>query len=142
LVFPELHARDKVAVVRELAGLLGAARDLDPALLAEALLERERLASTGIGEGVAIPHAKLEAVGQLIGCVGRARDGIDFGAIDGRPTYLFVVFMTPETATGRHLKALARISRVLKSAELRARVMQANDGLEIYRALVQEDAKP
>ena len=149
LIVPELQARDKAEVIKELADHLaahvGGAPKGGPAIdreqLAKVLMERERLASTAIGEGVAIPHGKLDAVGKLVACVGRAPQGVDFDSMDGRPTHLFFVLVAPENSTGVHLKALARISRLFKDPEFRTRLMQAKDGEELYRVIADEDAK-
>ncbi len=145
LIVPQLSAHEKSAVIRELADHLAAhvsgAQKIDREVLAKVLLERERLASTAIGEGVAIPHGKLDAVGKLVACVGRAPEGVDFDSMDGRPTHLFFVLVAPENSTGVHLKALARISRLFKDPEFRTRLMQANDAQEIFRVIADEDAK-
>lgn len=145
LIVPQLVAREKSAVIRELADHLAAhvsgPQKIDREVLAKVLLERERLASTAIGEGVAIPHGKLDAVGKLVACVGRAVEGVDFDSMDGRPTHLFFVLVAPENSTGVHLKALARISRLFKDPEFRTRLMQAKDAQEIYRVIADEDAK-
>lgn len=145
LIVPQLSAHEKSAVIRELADHLAAhvtgPQKIDREVLAKVLLERERLASTAIGEGVAIPHGKLDAVGKLVAVVGRAPDGVDFDSMDGRPTHLFFVLVAPENSTGVHLKALARISRLFKDPEFRTRLMQAKDGQEIFRVIADEDAK-
>ncbi|HEY2747670.1 MAG TPA: PTS sugar transporter subunit IIA [Polyangia bacterium] len=145
LIVPQLQAHEKSAVIRELADHLAAhvsgPQKIDREVLAKVLLERERLASTAIGEGVAIPHGKLDAVGKLVAVVGRAPDGVDFDSMDGRPTHLFFVLVAPENSTGVHLKALARISRLFKDPEFRTRLMQAKDAQEIFRVIADEDAK-
>jgi PTS system nitrogen regulatory IIA component len=145
LIVPQLSAHEKSAVIRELADHLAAhvsgPQKIDREVLAKVLLERERLASTAIGEGVAIPHGKLDAVGKLVACVGRAPEGVDFDSMDGRPTHLFFVLVAPENSTGVHLKALARISRLFKDPEFRTRLMQAKDAQEIFRVIADEDAK-
>ena len=145
LIVPQLSAHEKSAVIRELADHLAAhvtgPQKIDREVLAKVLLERERLASTAIGEGVAIPHGKLDAVGKLVAVVGRAPDGVDFDSMDGRPTHLFFVLVAPENSTGVHLKALARISRLFKDPEFRTRLMQAKDAADIYRVIADEDAK-
>jgi PTS system nitrogen regulatory IIA component len=145
LIVPQLQAHEKSAVIRELADHLAAhvtgPQKIDREVLAKVLLERERLASTAIGEGVAIPHGKLDAVGKLVAVVGRATEGVDFDSMDGRPTHLFFVLVAPENSTGVHLKALARISRLFKDPEFRTRLMQAKDAAEIYRVIADEDAK-
>jgi PTS system nitrogen regulatory IIA component len=145
LIVPRLQAHEKAAVIRELADHLAAhvngPQKIDREVLAKVLLERERLASTAIGEGVAIPHGKLDAVGKLVACVGRAPEGVDFDSMDGRPTHLFFVLVAPENSTGVHLKALARISRLFKDPEFRTRLMQAKDAQDMYRVIADEDAK-
>lgn len=144
LIVPELAARDKGEVIRELADHLAAhigTAGIDREGLARVLLERERLASTAIGEGVAIPHGKMDAVGKLVACVGRAPAGVDFDSMDGRPTHLFFVLVAPENSTGVHLKALARISRLFKDPEFRTRLMQAKGAEELYKVIADEDAK-
>ncbi len=145
LIVPQLSAHEKSAVIRELADHLAAhvsgPQKIDREVLAKVLLERERLASTAIGEGVAIPHGKLDAVGKLIACVGRAPEGVDFDSMDGRPTHLFFVLVAPENSTGVHLKALARISRLFKDPEFRTRLMKAKDAAEMHRVIADEDAK-
>jgi PTS system nitrogen regulatory IIA component len=145
LILPELKGRDKPAVLRELAEHLaansGEQQKLDPDALFEVLLEREKLASTAIGEGVAIPHGKLDAVGRLVACVGRAKEGVDFDSIDGQPTYLFFVLVAPENSTGSHLKALARISRLFKDPEFRGRLLDAADGHVMFQIIAEEDGK-
>jgi PTS system nitrogen regulatory IIA component len=145
LIVPQLSAHEKSAVIRELADHLAAhvkgTQKIDREVLGKVLLERERLASTAIGEGVAIPHGKLDAVGKLVAVVGRAPEGVDFDSMDGRPTHLFFVLVAPENSTGVHLKALARISRLFKDPEFRTRLMQAKDAQEIFRVIADEDAK-
>ena len=142
LIVADLQAHDKAEVIKELANhLAGYVPNVDREVLAKVLLERERLASTAIGEGVAIPHGKLDAVGKLVACVGRAPSGVDFDSMDGRPTHLFFVLVAPENSTGVHLKALARISRLFKDPEFRTRLIQAKDAAEMYRVIAEEDAK-
>ncbi len=142
LIVAQLTAKDKIGVVSELATHLAAhVTGVDRDVLAKVLLDRERLASTAIGEGVAIPHGKLDAVGKLVACIGRAPQGVDFDSMDGRPTYLFFVLVAPENSTGVHLKALARISRLFKDPEFRTRLMRAKDGPEMFKVIADEDAK-
>jgi PTS system nitrogen regulatory IIA component len=142
MVVADLSATDKSGVVKELAAHLASrVSGVDADVLARVLLDRERLASTAIGEGVAIPHGKLDAVGRLVACVGRAPGGIDFESMDGRPTHLFFVLVAPENSTGVHLKALARISRLFKDPEFRSRLMAAGDASDMYRVIAEEDAR-
>ncbi len=145
LILPELHAKAKPDVLAELAAHLAENQNPNGRVAKEDLLrvlvEREKLASTAIGEGVAIPHGKLDAVGKLVACVGRAREGVDFDSMDGRPTHLFFVLVAPENSTGVHLKALARISRLFKDPEFRTRLMAADGAKEMFEVIADEDAK-
>ena len=142
LVMAELTAGDKPALIEEMARHFAAhVPGFDGPTLARALMERERLASTAIDQGVAIPHAKLKNIPQLIGCVGRKRAGVDFESMDGQPTFLFFVLVAPENATGVHLKALARISRLFRNPLFRQRLMEAPDAAALYQTIVDEDAK-
>ncbi|MDH4267535.1 MAG: PTS sugar transporter subunit IIA, partial [Deltaproteobacteria bacterium] len=107
--------------------------------LMEILLERESLGSTGIGEGVAIPHGKSKEVKRLLASFGRSLAGMDFQAMDGKPTHLFFLLVAPENSAGIHLKALARISRLMKDNVFRKRLMEVNSGEEIYSLFSAED---
>lgn len=141
-IVSDLAGDTKPEIIRELATTLAGRRDaLSADEVARVLLEREELASTAIGEGVAIPHGKLPAVSEIVACLGRARTGVDFDSMDGAPTYLFFVLVAPEASTGAHLKALARISRLFKDAAFRARLLEAGSGDELFEILEAEDAK-
>ena len=142
MVVPALQATDKRGILEELAHYMaGHHPRIDRATLARVLIEREQLASTAIGEGVAIPHGKLGAVGEIVACLGRATAGVEFDSMDGQPTYLFFVLVAPESSTGAHLKALARISRVFKDPEFRRRLLAAPDDAAMYTVVAEEDAK-
>jgi PTS system nitrogen regulatory IIA component len=142
LVEADLAATDKQGVLAELCAALGRAYPLlAPSRLVGVLLEREKLGSTGIGEGVAIPHGKLVGVPGLIAAFGRSRRGVDFAAIDGKPAQLFFVLFAPENSAGIHLKALARISRLLRSPEFRQKILDAKDRAAIFQLIVGEDAQ-
>ena len=142
MVVPELRATDKRGILEELAAYMaGHHARIDRAMLSKVLIEREQLASTAIGEGVAIPHGKLGTVGEIVACLGRAVKGVEFDSMDGQPTYLFFVLVAPESSTGAHLKALARISRVFKDPEFRRRLLAAPDAESMYTVVADEDAK-
>jgi len=142
MVVSDLASAQKNAVLDELAAHLAAHHDdLEVADVARVLSEREDLASTAIGEGVAVPHGKLRSLDGIVACLGRSRQGVAFGSVDGAPTHLFFVMVAPEGATGTHLKALARISRVFKDAGFRRRLLDADDADTMYAILAQEDAK-
>jgi PTS system nitrogen regulatory IIA component len=138
----ELVSSTKPEILRELCETLVQAHpQLKSERLVDVLKEREKLGSTGIGEGVAIPHGKLAGLTRLTACFGVSRKGVDFEAIDGKPTQLFFVLLAPENSAGLHLKALARISRLFKNPRFRESILQANNATEIYELIAQEDAK-
>lgn len=140
-VIANLSGQTGQAVLAELCRPLAAQQRVDAQKLVETLLEREKLGSTGIGEGVAIPHGKVGALASLTASFGRSVQGIDFRAIDGRPTHLFFTLFAPENSAGAHLKALARISRIFKNPAFRESIMRAADAAEIFRLIEVEDSK-
>jgi nitrogen PTS system EIIA component len=140
LILPELQSRSKEGVLTELAGHI--ARQI-PSLKADevlhVLLERERLGSTGIGEGFAIPHGKMKSLDQMVIAFGRSRQGIPFDSMDGKEAYYFFVLMAPEESAGLHLKALAKISRFLKINTFRENLGRASDREELRRIIQEQD---
>jgi PTS system nitrogen regulatory IIA component len=141
LVVPELKAQKKADVLRELAVALSARyREIDVVAVTAVLAERERLGSTAIGDGIAIPHGKIRGVSRILGVFGRHSKGVEFESLDGNPTHLFFLLVAPEDSTSLHLKALARVSRLFKDASFRERLMAAQDAAEIYKLLVEEDS--
>lgn len=142
LVIEEIKATDKIGVIREFAEVLQAAgRVKDAEALVRVLLERESLGSTGIGDGVAIPHGKLSFISDMVVAFGRSSRGVDFQSLDAKPAYLFFLLVTPDDKPGDHLKALARISRILKNPVLRENLKRASDRQELKRLLYEEDSK-
>jgi PTS system nitrogen regulatory IIA component len=138
----DLTATAKEDVLAELAGALSAAESaLESEGLLQVLKDREALQSTGIGEGVAIPHGKLNGLDRLVATFARSRAGVDFESIDGQPTHLFFLLVVPEQSGGQHLKALARISRFFRDASFRERLLGAEDLDAIFRWIEEEDAK-
>ena len=141
-VIGPLKAQDKPGVLAELcAALARRAPGLPAERLTAVLLERERLSSTGIGDGVAIPHGKLAGLSGLVAAFGVSRAGINFDAIDGKPTHLFFALLAPENSAGVHLKALARISRLFKNPAFRKAILDAPDAKAVYDLIAAEDAK-
>jgi PTS system nitrogen regulatory IIA component len=142
----DLTAHSKPEVLRELAECL--ARSL-PGISASALVEalelRERLGpSTGLEHGVAIPHAKLAGLPGIVGCFGRSRAGVAFGAPGGKSSHLFFVLAAPDAPAllPLHLKALARVARVLRNPEVRAALLAAETADELWRVLCAADESP
>ncbi len=140
-ILPSLGGPTAQAVLAELCRPIAAASHLDAQRLLDTLLDREKLGSTGIGEGVAIPHGKVAGLPALVASFGRSAQGVDFRAIDGRPTHLFFTLIAPENSAGAHLKALARISRIFKNPSFRDAIMRAAGPEEIYRLIEAEDAR-
>lgn len=142
LVIAQLTATSKSDVLAEMARHLAQHQQgIDPEVLRRVLEEREMLASTAIGDGIAIPHGKLESVGQLVGALGRSVEGLEFDSIDGKPTHLVFMLVAPASSTGIHLKALARLSRLFRDAHFRQRLIEAADSPGMYRVITEEDAK-
>lgn len=142
LVFPSLAATSKEGVLEELArGLAEVHPEIDPARLVDVLLEREKLGSTAIGDGIAIPHGKLPGLSTVLGAFGRHAAGLDFQSLDGAPTKLFFLLVAPEDSAGMHLKALARVSRLLKDAAFRTRLVGATTRDALYKLIREEDEK-
>jgi nitrogen PTS system EIIA component len=141
-IIPNLASRDKNAALEEMAdGLVSYHRHLDKQKVLKVLLEREKISTTAIGEGVAIPHGKLPGVERVLGVFARSPQGIDFASLDGGPTYLFFVLVAPENAAADHLKALARISRLLKDGSFRRRLMEGQTSQELFKIIAEEDEK-
>jgi PTS system nitrogen regulatory IIA component len=141
-VIPELRSRQKDAVLQELAELVSpAVPGSTPVQLAAVLKERERLNSTAIGDGIAIPHGRVAGIRTVVAGFARSTAGVDFESVDRRPTHLFFVLMAPDDAAALHLKALARISRLLKSASFREHLLSPTSARELYDAIVAEDQK-
>ena len=141
-VIPALAQQEKNAVLEELAGWLAANHpNLDAKRVLSVLMERERISTTAIGEGVAIPHGKLPGLERIFGVFARSAKGVDFSSLDGGPTHLFFVLIAPEGAAADHLKALARISRLLKDEAFRRRLMAAKSNQELFTLIAEEDDK-
>lgn len=141
-IIPDLKGRDKNEVLKEMADWM-ASQDpsLDAQRLLASLLERERVSTTAIGEGVAIPHGRMPGVQRVCGIFARSPQGVSFDSLDGGLTYLFFLLVAPEDSTADHLKALARISRLLKDTGFRARLMKEKTREEIFNAIKEEDRK-
>jgi PTS system nitrogen regulatory IIA component len=142
LLIPDLQSKNKKGVLEELAGVLVAQGKLpDIEKVVEVLLDREKLGSTGIGDGIAIPHGKIRDLGEVVASFGRSREGVDFESIEQKPTHLFFLLVAPENSAGIHLKALARVSRLLKDPNFRKRLMQADSAERLFHIISEEDAQ-
>ncbi len=140
----DMKSADKDEAIKELVDLLIAAGELDKkdkGKVVELLVAREALGSTAIGHNVGIPHAKTDCVEELIAAFGLSRKGVDFDSLDGEPVYIFFLLLAPQDSAGPHLKALARISRLIKDKYFRDMLRQAKDKKDIVRIIETEDDK-
>ncbi len=138
-----LAAKNKGAVLDEMLDLLIETKKLDKkykAKIKKALLSREQLGSTGIGQGIAIPHAKDDCIKKMVACCATSKHGIDFDALDGEPAYIFFMILAPKEATGMHLKALAKISRLVKDKFFRSSLLMCKDPAELLSVLRREES--
>ncbi len=141
-IVAELHTSTKTETLDVLVEAMAESHpEVDKDEILNILLEREELGSTGIGDGIAIPHAKSPDLPKIISGFGLSKSGIDFDSLDGKPAHLFFLLVAPVNSPGDHLKVLARISRMLKNAEFRNKLLQANSQQDIYQIISQEDAK-
>lgn len=139
-ISPALTAANKIEVLTEMVELLRQVQpNLDAEKLLTVLIEREELGSTGIGDGIAIPHGKLKGLDRLLMAFGRKVDGIDFDSMDNRPAQLFFLLLAPESEATQHLKALARISKLLRKGDVRQQLLNAPDPATLLNILSQED---
>lgn len=141
-VSANLSATDKKGIIGELVDLLVKAGVIkDKETVVKVLLERESLGSTGIGQGIGIPHGKCDCVKELVSAFGISQKGVNFDALDGEPVHIFFLLLAPTESAGPHLKALARISRLLKDKYFRDMLKGAKDEKAIIKIIRQEDEK-
>ena len=139
-IIADLRAHDKKGVLEELTQIITKQEtSLNKGSLLQVLLEREKLGSTGIGDGIALPHGKLKGLNKLLISFGRSTDGLNFDSIDEKPAYLLFLLLAPENSAGMHLKALAKISRMLKDGNFRWRLMGAKSREEIYEIIIDKN---
>ena len=139
-ILPELKAKDKKGVLEELVeALVTREPSINKKALVKVLLEREQLGSTGIGDGVAIPHGKFHGITHPIISFGRSRTGLDFDSMDGEPVFLFFLLVAPENSASIHLKALAKIAKILKNSAFRKVLIGAPGKKELYQTIIQND---
>ena len=139
-IVPALRVQSKKQAFHELSERAAAVSGLPARAIFDCVLQRERLGSTGIGSGIAIPHGKLDNVADIFGIFGRFERPIDFEAIDGAPVDLVFMLIAPEAAGADHLKALARIARLLRDPGLTAKLRASRDAASLYGLLTQQNA--
>jgi nitrogen PTS system EIIA component len=141
-VIPDLQGADKPSILKELSNVLVKPCQVTSVEeLLQVLQEREKLGSTGIGEGIAIPHGRLKKLRNFFVCFGRSLKGVDFDSIDGKPSQLFFLVMAPENSAVENLKLLSRIVTLLKESSFKKRLMDAHSQKELFQILSTEDEK-
>jgi len=143
-IITDLKSTRKEDVIKEMVDLLIASEDVEKRnrnKLIDALMAREALGSTAIGQGIAIPHAKSDCVDKLVAAFGLSKKGVDFDSLDGELAYIFFLLVAPQDSAGPHLKALARISRLLKDKYFRDTLRASTDEKAVIKIIMQEDEK-
>ena len=139
-IIPEFKGSTKKQVLEELVEALASNKlEIDKVVLLNALLEREKLGSTGIGDGVAIPHGKLNGLDNIILLFGKSGQGVDFDAIDRKPVCMVFLLVAPADSAGLHLKALARLSRMLREKEFKNSLLMAPDAETLLKIIIYKD---
>jgi len=139
-IFPDLKAGSKKQLLQELANLASKMTKLDSRQIFESLLQREKLGSTGLGRGIAIPHGKFSQLDKVYGFFGRVSQPVEFDAVDGEPVDLVFLLLAPESAGADHLKALARISRLLRDNAIVSKLRGTDDPHGLYAVLTEPTA--
>jgi PTS system nitrogen regulatory IIA component len=135
-------AKTKAEALEELVNtLIKGGLKLDSAKVIEVLQQRENLGSTGIGEGLAIPHGKISTLDEIVVAFGRSKKGVDFDSLDGKPVHIFFLLLAPENSVGQHLKALAKISKMLKTANFRQKLIETDSKRDLYKLIIEQNEK-
>jgi PTS system nitrogen regulatory IIA component len=133
-------AKTKTEALEELVNaLIKGGLKLDSAKVIEVLQQREKLGSTGIGDGLAIPHGKISSLDEIVVAFGRSKKGVDFDSLDGKPVHIFFLLLAPENSVGQHLKALARISKMLKKANFRQKLIETDSKSDLYKLIIEQN---
>jgi nitrogen PTS system EIIA component len=141
-VIADLKGTSKKEILSELARSFkdaGLIRDVDGAV--DVIFEREKLGSTGIGEGIAIPHGKMKGIDRILCAFGRSKKGVDFDAVDGKPVHIFFLLLAPEESVGLHIQMLSRISRILRDEGFRRHLIEEAENNDLYTDIVAQDEK-
>jgi PTS system nitrogen regulatory IIA component len=133
-------AKTKTEALEELVNtLIKSGLKLDSAKVIEVLQQREKLGSTGIGDGLAIPHGKIPSLDEIVVAFGRSKKGVDFDSLDGKPVHIFFLLLAPENSVGQHLKALAKISKMLKKANFRQKLIETDSKSDLYKLIIEQN---
>ncbi|MDM8540641.1 PTS sugar transporter subunit IIA [Desulfococcaceae bacterium HSG9] len=139
MILSNLQASEKQGILQELAIVSAPAASLSADEIFNVLMDRERIGSTGLGGGIGIPHGKIKGLQNPVICLGLSRQGADFESMDGLPTHIFFLLLTPENSTGLNLKLLAQISRMLKNGPFKEILLNTSDLDQLYAAIQRED---
>ncbi len=141
-VVADIKGTTKKEILSELAETLKKAKLIDDTgSVVEIIMEREKLGSTGIGDGVAIPHGKMKKLGTILCVAGRSKEGVNFDAVDRQPVHIFFLVLAPEDSASLHLKVLSRISKVLRDQSFRKKILKLTDAHDIYTNIIEADNK-
>ncbi|MCX5804864.1 MAG: PTS sugar transporter subunit IIA [Proteobacteria bacterium] len=141
-VVSNIKSKGKKEALFELVSVLKEANLIkDVEKVVDIVLEREKLGSTGIGDGVAIPHGKMKGINNILCVFGKSKNGVDFDAVDRKPVRIFFLLLAPEDSANLHLKTLSRISKLLRDPSFKKKLMDLNDSHEIYSSIIEEDRK-
>ncbi len=138
-IIADLKADNKKAAIKELASAVSTATRASGDEIASVLMERERLGSTGIGGGIAIPHGKLDLIDSIVVGFGLSKKGVEYDSLDNKPVHIFFVLLTSENSTGGHLKVLAQISKLLKMEQFKKGLIAATSVDDIYNIILEQD---
>jgi nitrogen PTS system EIIA component len=141
-VIADLKGGTKREVLSELLASLkhaGLVSDVEEAVTV--VLEREKLGSTGIGDGIAIPHGKMKGIDSVLCAFGRSKEGVDYDAVDGKPVHIFFLLLAPEDSAGLHIQMLSRISRILRDQSFRKHLVEQDQNADLYAEIVEQDEK-
>ncbi|OGX05245.1 MAG: hypothetical protein A3G87_06540 [Omnitrophica bacterium RIFCSPLOWO2_12_FULL_50_11] len=137
-----MEAATKEEALKELVGVLANVEDIgDPKAIGKALIERENLGSTGIGQGIAIPHGKTDRVSRMVAVLGISKKGVNFDALDGEVVYIFFLLVAPKATAGPHLKALAQVSRLLRDSYFCELIRKCGSAEEVYDLIKKEEER-
>jgi PTS system nitrogen regulatory IIA component len=135
-----LSAGNKAEALAELVNaIIQGGLKLDYSSVIEVLKQRENLGSTGIGEGVAIPHGKISGLDDIVVAFGRSIEGISYDSLDGKPVHIFFLLLAPENSSGQHLKILAKISKMLKDVDFREKLLKAKSQSDLYKIILDQE---
>jgi nitrogen PTS system EIIA component len=141
-VVSNIKSKSKKEALFELVSVLKEANLIDDVgKVVDIVLEREKLGSTGIGDGVAIPHGKMKGINNILCVFGKSKNGVDFDSVDRKPVRIFFLLLAPEDSATLHLKTLSRISKLLRDPSFKKRLIDLNNSRDIYNSIIEEDRK-